>query len=241
MIFKRNEIFHLLSGLALVVFFQHIHHLGFMYIKLFTALITLALIFPSVVFAETKSVCDAGIEQKMQESQKKYEKALSELLQAKEPKSELTDESLKQLRSYYCELDTVCQLAEFLYLKQSDIAKSDFQPQPFTCKSYPEEQFSKPFPIEDYKGDTALCSYSNNPQELARIKESCQSRLTLKVDNAMIQVKSEFRLASKQDQGNYYSAKLLSIADRLQSMADSLQRLNQLIRRVFESIFCRCP
>ncbi len=94
----------------------------------------------------------------------------------------------------------------------------------------------------DFKGEDAICVFNKNENENVYFQtlNYCNNKISLYKKAVFNFVKVQTSLVSKQSESNYYSAKLLSITQRLRSLGNTLYKLKIKITKVFESIFCTC-
>jgi hypothetical protein len=212
--------------------------------------------------------CESGIQTRIEILMKKdFTKSLSDTLLAKESKSENIPDTMNNIRKLDCELIKICDLLkkggaleEYTNKKQEfgddlilendcDGKKKCFtlpQTKAPRCTSVynknnnneKELYYTKDF----FEGEAALCPAFNKETFDTAIDETvdfCKARTSLTIQQSKTMVKSFYKKTSKQDDANYYSAKLLSLTERMKSLGDSFDRLIDHIAATFTQI-CSC-
>lgn len=207
------------------------------------ALLLSLLLMQATVFAATP--CDANVDKRIKalvEDKDGFLQVLSWHLQAKENKSSVAPETVKALRRLHCKLEKICTGITTSYKSASDInmkGKDISGILPFTCYG---DAFLDPFTEDDFRGDNAVCPFDQKDNYLyyKPALDYCTQKIAITQTQLFPFVYQQYAQASHQDEANYYSAKILSITQRLQNLGDRFQLLNQEIRRSFHNITCRC-
>lgn len=214
--------------------------------KYFFLFFSLFFLLQTSTFALSETRCDAGIEKKIiefTEGERGWIHRLSDFIHTEQEKRVSFGEAVKDLRKLRCDFESICKAVEYGYVNNSEVLADNFVSYPAKCdflKDYETSYLKK-----DFQGENALCVFGKDQtlqstQDVLVIKQACAKKTNIQFQSAQNFLLSTYQLSSKQDESNYYSAKLLSLSDRLRSLGDFLQRLKVEIRRAYESIVCSC-
>lgn len=198
----------------------------------------LLIIFPSTVQASLE--CMNNINSEIDKLQTEFLQQSASDLDSETQKSQSTSNVVSNLRKFRCELDKLCEGVEnsAILLTRESTIDEQVVVSSFICKaSYPQEE--ELFLEEKYLN---VCQFQESDMitEINLMRSYCiekKKNIFKKQSIALPEVSYEF---SKQEEANYYSAKLLSITDRLNNLGDIFQKLSSKMKRVFKGISCRC-
>jgi len=184
--------------------------------------LTFSFVFVNISFAATS--CEIEIDDRMKEISDEYSKSLSAALSSSEKKSLVIHETAKDLRSFHCDLQKVC--SGFLINQQESFV-------------YPGCS------VEPFKKEDLLCAINESSiaevvNKNSNLYQTCQTKAQEFEEVAMIVTEGDYLESSKQDDGNYYSAKLLSLSVRLKNLGEVFENLRQKMSSVFSAITCYC-
>ena len=114
---------------------------------------------------------------------------------------------------------------------------------PLKQKCLPEFKYpgckKESYQYEEIVGPNAICKLDPEDPYPTDAIEYCHKQKDLELKKAFLMVKTQFPLASKQTETDFYSAKLLSMTQRTSKLGMMFDRLKQKIRKTYAQI-CKC-
>ena len=199
------------------------------------AILSLSLLFAADSYA---AQCEGSIQKSINARVEVFTKELSEALASEEAKSDTVKITMNNVRKLKCELEKVCDAIDKNYMasyKEEGKIPNALSP---SCALIEGSSYSK----EDFEGENAICpslSTQTYGQSFDDTLAFCKERIDTSIGQSKVMVKTGYQKASKQDDGNYYSAKLLSLTERLKELGDKLHMLAVKIQAVFRQV-CKC-
>ena len=214
---------------------------------LLTAVFVWGIITPTS-FAIPQTRCDVGVDRKIGEfveGEKGWLQKLADAVHSGDGVKVSLGESVKDLRTLRCNLESICQAIDFASQPENAKKIEEEKGVNYEAECFLATDVTTTYEKKDFFGDEAICSFPSQQNlghvtEINRIKQMCEEKISVNFIGAQSFMATTYSQVSQQDEANYYSAKILSITDRLKNMGDDLQMLNVYIRRVYESIFCSC-
>ena len=235
--------------------------------QIFVSIVFGVLLFGLGFTAQTYAIqCETGIQKRIEMLMvKDFSKKLSDTLLAEKNKSKEIGDTMNHIRQLDCELAKICEaldihIPQFLKIKQKagdaftiDNCEEDND----NCYTLPKPNYPRCASVynegnenEDelyytkdfFEGEAALCPALNKETFFTAADETvefCKSRTSVTIQQSKTMVKSLYTKTSKQDDSNYYSAKLLSLTERMKSLGDLFDRLIEHVSATFTQI-CSC-
>jgi hypothetical protein len=224
-------------------------------------LLFIIVIFISGLFLSTTSYaaqCEGSIQKRIDTlMEEDFAKKFSEVLSSPQNKSDSVGATMNYVRVLKCELEKICEAIEkggpiemYNTGKWSSVEKKCNGSK--GCFTLPEVQYSGCKSVynaeqllysrEDFEGENAICPSLNTESYGLAVDDTlafCKERIAVTVNQSKTMVKTGYQQASKQDDGNYYSAKLLSLTERLKELGDKLHTVAVQIQAVFKQV-CGC-
>jgi hypothetical protein len=219
-----------------------------------TLLILLALsflfIFTLPVEAVTVTRCQESIQKKINKQLENFTEDLSKNLAAKSPKSATLPELIKKMRNFNCELEKICFAvrAEFYYKILDCISEDKTKEEQQKClpkftvaspRNKSCDSIDTSYKIEDFKEDQAICHLDHSNLTDNYVHKACLQKINNTKTASSAVAYHSYSQKSKQENVNYYSAKLLTITTRLKKLGDQFQRLKEKMSAAFSQI-CKC-
>jgi hypothetical protein len=182
-----------------------------------------------------KASCEDGVRETVSRIKKEAFSEVNEILKSSAPLSSFTPDLVFYSRKYLCSFDMVCEGMRHQYFHTT----IEFTSLP-SCKAfslYEGKDVTNPF-IEN---ENLACNFSESSLGFDTSYAFCKNRIAQEKKDILFLFANAQKIYSKESSVNYYSAKLLSLTEKIRNFGDSLVQLKNTIQKTYRDITCSCP